>query len=66
MRLSTREVFIALALGCENIILSSQGHRDEKVYLKIKPFQKKEGRWERSLPDSMEYLNPGVPEAKDS
>ena len=57
---------MALALGCEDIILSSEGHRDGKAYLKIKPFRKKEGRWERSLPDSVEHPNPGVPEAKDS
>lgn len=66
MKFSTWEVFIALALGCEDIILSSEGHRDGKAYWKIKPFQKKEGMWERSLPGSMEHLNPGVPEAKDS
>lgn len=66
MRFSTWEVFIALALGCEDIILSSEGRRDGKAYWKIKPFQKKEGMWERSLPGSMEHLNPGVPEAKDS
>lgn len=66
MRFRTWEVFIALALGYDNIILSSKGHNDGKAYLKIRPFQKKEGIWERLLLDSMEHLNPSVSEAKGS
>ena len=53
--------------------LNSGGHCDGKAYLKIKPFQKKEA-YERDyvsqayvrLPDNIEYLNPSVPEARNS
>lgn len=53
--------------------MNSGGHCDEKAYLKIKPFQKKEA-YEKDyvsqayirLPDNIKYLNPSVPEARDS